>query len=980
MHTTSVNPSIASPFNGNQQGFAVRRIFDQAQISYANHRKNHVALFKLHTEYAAHKEFLNKGRSMKLTGERQFERLFHHLVLCVLPMKKGVVSADRIVKFIAGYIKFINEKADLEDNSDESDDEDETTASRFTEKLIKFLLPGFLAKNKNVRYRALQIVAEMISYLGQIDEDIFRTLRTALINRLDDRESAIRSQAVISLGKLSASEDPGVLDEEPSVIEMLLDVMSKDDSVDVRRTAILTIPINTETLPAVLDRMHDTDTTIRTTVYSKVLSTNLNTEEHENSDIIGPAHPYILTISQRAHIIQTGLDDRDLSVSSAAAALIASWVDVLTLKSANEEIKVEELKEKPETNVLSFLNLFDLEDGSIAEKALLSIFNTRPDIFGDIDFDDHYWANLTPEKAFLARVFVECCKVKKDDTRLEATMPVVTHIAFRIQEEYNMLDDFFLPTPFNEGLIDDSQDKREKEALSRKIVISELLKLAVHLDYSDEIGRRKTFELVRGMLRSEILPEMIIPPCLDVLRVLSATEGQLIRLVVETIQELREAIHAEVDVDIPEEDIDLETSSLSEHRQNAPLTRNQDMSPEQKLLADEVDLKCLLMCIGVLERVNGTLEKNITLEAILKDLIVPYVEREELIFQERAMKSLGLCCLIAQPLAFRSILPFMAKVPSSTPLIKVTLLQCIFDIFMVHETTIFKNKETTLEVVTKFLLANILQEQDPNVKAVLCEGTAKLVYSGLITSIEAIRTLIKTYLSPLTVGNQRLRQYLSVFFMTYSHSSPENQKRMGEIFIHVFLDASEDRKNNRDATINLETIGSSHVAAMFTEWTDPLLLADALKAESTQNERAVNYCIQIKMAEDILKVLFEKDLKVDIESDKRVLCQLLNSLHIPDVVDDYRIRSLKLLMDTLKIRRPLRDSACKTAFSKFESTITEKFEKQLEGFSEAEYRKLEELNGLFEFLDSIIPLDNEYVDVDIPRKGRKRSVMTMIGF
>jgi len=42
-----------------------------------------------------------------------------------------------------------------------------------------------------------------------------------------------------------------------------------------------------------------------------------------------------------------------------------------------------------------------------------------------------------------------------------------------------------------------------------------------------------------------------------------------------------------------------------------------------------------------------------------------------------------------------------------------------------------------------------------------------------------------------------------------------------------------------------------------------------------------------------------------IEEDKRVLCQLLNKLHIPNVVDDYKICSLKLLIDHLRTVRGL---------------------------------------------------------------------------
>lgn len=41
-------------------------------------------------------------------------------------------------------------------------------------------------------------------------------------------------------------------------------------------------------------------------------------------------------------------------------------------------------------------------------------------------------------------------------------------------------------------------------------------------------------------------------------------------------------------------------------------------------------------------------------------------------------------------------------------------------------------------------------------------------------------------------------------------------------------------------------------------------------------------------------------LILDAEEDKKVLCQLLNKLYIPDVVDDHKIRSLKLLMDNLR--------------------------------------------------------------------------------
>jgi condensin complex subunit 3 len=57
-----------------------------------------------------------------------------------------------------------------EDKKGEADDEDEdTTASRFTARLLKYLLKGFAGKDKNVRYRSVRLVAEMVSHLGEIE-------------------------------------------------------------------------------------------------------------------------------------------------------------------------------------------------------------------------------------------------------------------------------------------------------------------------------------------------------------------------------------------------------------------------------------------------------------------------------------------------------------------------------------------------------------------------------------------------------------------------------------------------------------------------------------------------------------------------------------------------------------------------------------------------------------------------------------------
>lgn len=118
-------------------------------------------------------------------------------------------------------------------------------------------------------------------------------------------------------------------------------------------------------------------------------------------------------------------------------------------------------------------------------------------------YPDHYWRNLTPQKAFLARVFVEHCRSTKNDARLETTLPDVIVIAFQIQSAYNMLS--------GNGNIemadvsdDDEHDSLEDAKTSQAVIISELLKLAVHLDYSDESGRQNTLQLIRKYFDSTL--------------------------------------------------------------------------------------------------------------------------------------------------------------------------------------------------------------------------------------------------------------------------------------------------------------------------------------------------------------------------------------------------------------------------------------------------------------------------------------------
>jgi condensin complex subunit 3 len=69
----------------------------------------------------------------------------------------------------------------------------------------------------------------------------------------------------------------------------------------------------------------------------------------------------------------------------------------------------------------------------------------------------------------------------------------------------------------------------------------------------------------------------------------------------------------------------------------------------------------------------------------------------------------------------------------------------------------------------------------------------------------------------------------------------------------------------------------------------------------------------------------------------------------------------------------VRDAVAFGAINRFDTRLSATYEAQLESFDEGEYRTLEALNELFEFLDEILgPEDADELVEPVVRRGRKR--------
>ena len=101
-----------APFDLDSLKTSLPKIFDQVQNTTANHQKNFIALYKLHTDAEKVQQSAQNGKSTKIVGEKAFWEAFDDLALRVLNVKKGNAVADRVIRFMAGYGKFAAEKGE----------------------------------------------------------------------------------------------------------------------------------------------------------------------------------------------------------------------------------------------------------------------------------------------------------------------------------------------------------------------------------------------------------------------------------------------------------------------------------------------------------------------------------------------------------------------------------------------------------------------------------------------------------------------------------------------------------------------------------------------------------------------------------------------------------------------------------------------------------------------------------------------------
>ncbi|KAJ4159328.1 uncharacterized protein LMH87_008233 [Akanthomyces muscarius] len=851
-------------------------IFRDAQRNTATHRKLAVTLRKIHE--ACCYETPDQKTTDNDFDEKAFNTEFIRCVLKVMPVKKTESVGEKSIRFIGFYLRHSNDKDNelLGDMADDASHMPETPSTRLISDLMEAVVPLMIAKDKFVRYRSTQLLSQIINSLDALDDNLFQSLRHALLKRIRDKEAMVRVQAVLGLGRLVGNQSDGLTnsedsdaDQESGLLEKLLQVLQNDPSADVRRSLLVNLPILPNTLPYLLERARDQDAATRRAVYSRLLPA-LGDFRH-------------LSLSMREKLLRWGLRDRDENVRKAAGRLFRDrWI---------EDCAGTAQQENPTPSFDGLLELLERVDvinsgveNGVALEAMSGFWEGRPDYREAISFDDAFWETLTAESAFLARSFNDFCRKEgngKYESLVEEKLPEVTKVAYFLERYLNALIETLRRAE------DAGEEEDEAATVEQEFIAEQLLHIALSLDYSDEVGRRKMFTLLRQALSIPELPDEVTKLTIETLHYIcspdAAGEREFCSIVLESVADVHDTILDDLPADDVDDSFHSARSEVSGMSMSSGGKRGKELSEEDaraKAVKEIViNMKCLHIVQCMLSHISGNLKDNADLVSMLNNLVVPAVRSHEAPVRERGLVCLGLCALQDRSLAEENLSLFIHFFSKGHSALQVTSLHILTDTLNVHGAHLFASTPALLKVYVKAVKSG---SRAPEVQAAAVMAVSKLLLGRVVSDEEACQELLKSlvvaYFDPTSAGNQTVRQALNYFLPVFCYSRATNQELMRSIALpalHTLLNVREGLEDDDEADIEEDMVSMPAIGACLVDWTDPRKVYSPTSLLESE-KKGINGDVHLELALDIMDRLHSNVTK----EEKKLVAGLLSKLYI----------------------------------------------------------------------------------------------------
>ncbi|XP_073310091.1 uncharacterized protein [Primulina huaijiensis] len=742
----------------------IAKILDEARISQATHI-----------------------RKLKEIGDLRSSRpsieLFAAFSKAITPLfnfHRRKASADRIIKFVAVFACSRSAK-------------DAANCDAFLENFLRFLIVASGAANKTARFRACQIVSEIIMRLpddAEVSNELWDEVIECIKSRVADKVSAVRTFAVRALSRFANDS------ENRDILDLFLEKLPLEQNADVRKTFVLSLPPSGDTLTKIIDCTLDVNETVRKAAYC----------------VLGSKFPLqSLSIKLRTVILQRGLSDRSPAVAKECLKLmkdewlekccngdpieLLKYLDVETYESVGESVMVVLLKEE----------LIKLQDGQTIRKFLASV---------DEGAEGQHQQSIELMDSEVALFWKMVCKhlqVEAHTKGSDAAMTMGTESAVYASEasDYNDLLDRILPPSISEYV---QLVKAHIAAGSNyRFASRQLLLLGAMLDFSDSSNRKVASDFVQDLLHRPLDHELDDSGNEVVI-------GDGINLGGErdwavAAAKLTKKVHAAAG--------EFENVVLSVVEELARPCRERTANCKQWL-------HCLAVTALLLENTSSfhNMQRGvITGVEILHSLLLPGAKNVHSDVQRAAIRCLGLFGLLERKLSTDLIKQLRCSFVNGPSTLTIMASKALLDLGIWHgvdaiDTSMNCNMSSQLhpetpptpvklcdgfdELGTELLDllyvglenhdlgASVDVEENISIQGILGEGLAKILllsdkFPGTSVSTHhlILAKLINLYFGSESGVLQRLKQCLCVFFEHYPALSANHKKCLSKAFVPV---------------------------------------------------------------------------------------------------------------------------------------------------------------------------------------------------
>lgn len=937
---------------------AISQVFQDAQMSLSSHRKLVIVLKHIYE------------RAKELDFEDSFLLKLTKMINKILPLKKGEQVGDRIAKFCSLFVSTLFKDEESTQQENKADDDSDSPANQVAEYLLRHLLRGLQAKDKNVRYRVVQLIAYLVLFVGEIDIELFKALRWSLNRRLYDKEPTIRIQAVVAMSRFQELVVPGEELQQNVSTCKLMELIQQDENAEVRRSALLNLLKNPQTIACLIERARDVNAINRRLVYSRIAK---ELGDFRNIDF-----------GLRQELLKWGLNDRDDNVKRAASKMVTdNWLTTV------------------DSDIIALIESLKVLESPIAELAMKIYFQSRHDNLSSIELPMSMWKELTTESAFLLRTFYDYCNANGQISIIDDTYPDPVAIADTLEkymklhtrmvhensdliEKYKksekaqrqilaQLDELEPAVSEAQEAAEVSKSKSAKQRFQKvmaevtsiesqltnerlrakefeadyneftemitdlEFVVKQLLLIAKDYDFSDEIGRRRMLQIVRGSLADDNMPINLLEPALLVLRRISISERDFSSMCAEIINDLRDSFQSSIEDTIigqMEDASDQSDDDGKEEEAVASSANTKRRKVDAKQAPDDLTIQCLRLLQHVLELVSDPLSNNYALESLIQSLAKPAIDRWDMPqIRLLGMKCMGLFCLLDQQLA-SSYLVVIGKAAASTQgELRVVCIKAIVDILSVHGLSVVGEGKEVDSLSLSRLFSKILRQYDDHeAQAVVAEGLCKLFLADVLNNFgndekddpkpedseeqKLLTALVLSYFHPYNSENHPLKQTLAFCIPVYAFSHPSHQFKLakvsGDCFFRMFR-----MEGGYTQFENFTNAGV--VIQQLTHWCDPRNLVNLTEDE------IVTVPSHVWQAVSLLHAL-EQDTPRNI---KKVIISSLNKLNISEKLGTTVLRALQTSLNDTRAyfdtcqNEPefVMDASTEKLWGKFETSV-----------------------------------------------------------